>query len=138
MDLVRLPIEECSIAYTPSSSPVLQVLMNEDLLSIIFGSFKIELGPMTPGRWDRPSLVACARVCHAFYGPAIDLLWREMDTIVPLWDLLAPPGCCTYHWYNDRHGSTSVAKRVASLEECVFSVSHPSYYLIVSMLTFDR
>ena len=137
MDLVRLPIEECSIAYTPSSSPVLQVLMNEDLLSIIFGSFKIELGPITPGQWDRPSLVACARVCHAFYGPAINLLWREMNTIVPLWDLLAPPGCCTYRWYDGHRGNT-IAKRVASLEECIFSVGHPSYYLIATMLTFNR
>ena len=67
------------------SSPVLRVFVNDDLLHMIFTSLK------TKPRPSNRTLAVCARVCRAFYGPAIGLLWQEMDTILPLWHLLEPP-----------------------------------------------
>lgn len=39
-------------------------------------------------RHDRPALASSARCCRAFHEPAIDLLWRDLDSFVPLRNLL--------------------------------------------------
>ena len=113
------------MANTSSGSPVLQVFMNDDLLFIIFGFLKIER--QVPCERDGPSLVACALVCRAFHDPALGVIWREMSTTGPLWDLLAPPGRSAYYRSNDgrRHTGT-YSKR----QECIHSVSHSGYPIL--------
>lgn len=32
----------------------------------------------------RRSLSRFARTCHAFSGPALDILWRDLDSIIPI------------------------------------------------------
>ena len=67
-----------------------QVLTNPGLLHCIFtfvptplfsGSRTIKVGQLT----------RCTTVCPTFHEPAIRLLWRKLDTFLPLWQLLAPP-----------------------------------------------
>ena len=65
-------------------SPIGQVLMNNDLLCIILESLKSE----SHGRMRH--LAGCARVCRAFHGPAVGVLWSNLDGTAPLWHLLSP------------------------------------------------
>ncbi|RPD65088.1 hypothetical protein L227DRAFT_607679 [Lentinus tigrinus ALCF2SS1-6] len=50
-------------------------------------------------------LAACARVCRSFTEPAVRLLWGQIDSLLPLWHLLAPdnvalPKECTEEYIN--------------------------------------
>ena len=63
---------------------VTQVLMNDDLLRIIL-------------KGSHADLTRYARVCSAFYEPAVGVLWSELNSITPLWHLLAPPKRHSYH-----------------------------------------
>ena len=65
-------------------NPVSQVLMNDDLLYIIL-------------KGSHADLTRYARVCRAFHGPAVGVLWSELTSITPLWHLLAPPQPHSYH-----------------------------------------
>ena len=65
-------------------NPVSQVLMNDDLLYIIL-------------KGSRGDLTRYARVCSAFLGPSVGVLWCELTSITPLWHLLAPPKQYSYH-----------------------------------------
>ncbi|KAI1795450.1 hypothetical protein LXA43DRAFT_914184 [Ganoderma leucocontextum] len=64
-----------------------QVLTNTDLLHCIF-----VFVPLPPDSRLRDSYLAqCAVVRRAFHEPAIRVLWRNLDSLLPLWHLLAPP-----------------------------------------------
>lgn len=39
---------------------------------------------------DPPTLAACARVCQSWKEPALDRLWRDMTSPVPLMEVLSP------------------------------------------------
>ncbi|KAH8109629.1 hypothetical protein DFH11DRAFT_1626028 [Phellopilus nigrolimitatus] len=41
---------------------------------------------------DRHTHASCARVCKRWTGVALDLLWEELDEVVPLLSILAPLG----------------------------------------------
>jgi len=57
-----------------------RALENADVLLEIFE----HLSP----RNDSAVLSAAARVCRSFCGPALDVLWSELDDLVPLFQLL--------------------------------------------------
>ena len=68
-------------ATSPSSS---LVLANLDLLYAVF-TF------VPPASNSRDSYLArCATVCRTFHEPAIRVLWRNLSSLLPLWNLLAP------------------------------------------------
>ncbi|KAI0373082.1 hypothetical protein BV20DRAFT_1042394 [Pilatotrama ljubarskyi] len=69
-----------------------QQLWNDDILREIFS----HLGPTTfpSSKADRPCLAAlscCARTGKVLYDPAIDMLWREIDSLAILLSVLSPP-----------------------------------------------
>ncbi|KAI0718939.1 hypothetical protein C8T65DRAFT_68928 [Cerioporus squamosus] len=50
-------------------------------------------------------LTACAQACRAFREPALRILWSQIDSLLPLWHLLAPaalppPKACTEDYIN--------------------------------------
>ena len=75
--------------------PVIQVLMNDDLLRIIFQFCN------SHSEGSSADLANYARVCRAFYRPAVGLLWTELSSITPLWHLLAPPTHHSYHEHTE-------------------------------------
>ncbi|PIL23586.1 hypothetical protein GSI_14899 [Ganoderma sinense ZZ0214-1] len=62
-----------------------RVLTNADLLHGIF-----TFVPRASEKRDS-HLARCATVCRAFHEPTIRVLWRDLDSLLPLWHLLAPP-----------------------------------------------
>ena len=87
-----------------------KVLDNYDVLLKILEDVSASLPDESQGRRSEPSsaqrdLAACARVCHSFTEPALRLLWAQIDSLVPLWSLLAPasvtpPKTCTDEFVN--------------------------------------
>ena len=73
--------------------PVSQVLVNDDLLWIIFSLVKIRSGGKVA------DLSGFPRVCRAFHGPAAGVIWSDLDGMIPLWHLLAPPKRRPYQHY---------------------------------------
>ena len=67
----------------PSAS--IQVLTNADLLYIIF-----TFVPLSSNNRDN-DLAQCVHVSHTFHESAIRVLWRNLDSLLPLWHLFAPP-----------------------------------------------
>ena len=63
--------------------PVDLVLTDYDLLRVIVANLRSE--------GKAAELVGCTRVCHAFYEAAVEALWSKLNTITPLWHLLASP-----------------------------------------------
>ena len=61
-----------------------QVLTNTDLLHGIF-TFLPRSSPLR-----HSYLLGCTTVCRTFHAPAIQVLWRTLETLVTLWHLLAP------------------------------------------------
>ncbi len=61
-----------------------RVLTNADLLHGIF-----TFVPLASENRDS-YLARCATVCRTFHEPAIRVLWRNMDALLPLWHLFAP------------------------------------------------
>ena len=70
---------------------VSRVLMNIDLLYIILQFGKSQM------KGSLNDLTRYARVCRAFHGPVVGVLWRELTSTTPLWHLLAPPKRHSYH-----------------------------------------
>ena len=66
-----------------ASDPVDLVLTDYDLLRVILANLQSE------GKVE--GLARCSRVCHAFYEAAVERLWSKLNTITPLWHLLASP-----------------------------------------------
>ena len=58
-------------------------LTNSDILSLIFKHFD-----SNDPREDLPAWARAARVRVAFHEPAIRLLWRKLDSVIPLLSLL--------------------------------------------------
>ncbi|KAI9068829.1 hypothetical protein FKP32DRAFT_109788 [Trametes sanguinea] len=66
------------------SSATRVALYHYDILVYIFDIFE--------SRWrgaGRRTLASCALVCRAWSGPASQVLWRVLDSLHPLWALLA-------------------------------------------------
>ena len=82
---------------TPVPTPTSQVLMNSDLLYITLSFVKTDRS--YTGLAALVDLPNCARVCHAFHGPAVAVLWSELHTLAPLWNLLSPRRRHSYHHY---------------------------------------
>lgn len=75
-----------------SASAQAVVLTNEDLLPIIFAFMDPEA--FFNNIWDlepttRSNLFSAARTCKAFLNPAITLLWRKLESILPVLKLLS-------------------------------------------------
>lgn len=62
--------------------PSTQVLTNADLVYPIFTFISSDN--------LKSSLAQCATVCRTFHEPAIQVLWRNLRSLLPLWHLLAP------------------------------------------------
>ena len=73
----------------PHPIPSVQVLTNTDLLHSIFLCAPSNC-PLGGRRYHDSFMAACAFVCRAFYELAVRFLWRNLDTLFPLWHLLAP------------------------------------------------
>ena len=87
--------------FRPASTAV---LTNSDLLDCIF---VFVLPPMpqpvaTAGVQLRQHghFAQCATICRAFHEPVIRLLWRDLDTLIPLWQLFAPPDTRCVRYYD--------------------------------------
>jgi hypothetical protein len=39
---------------------------------------------------DKSTLARSARCCKAFHNPALDMLWSDLPSVFPLWNLLPP------------------------------------------------
>ncbi|KAL7278575.1 hypothetical protein ACG7TL_007574 [Trametes sanguinea] len=59
-------------------------LYHYDILVYIFDIFESRFRGA-----GRRTLASCALVCHAWSGPASQVLWRTLDSLHPLWALLA-------------------------------------------------
>ncbi|KAF8202411.1 hypothetical protein BJ912DRAFT_920776 [Pholiota molesta] len=75
-----------------SASAQAEVLTNEDLLPIIFAFMDPEA--FLNNIWDLESttpsnLFSAAITCKAFFNPAITLLWRKLESILPVLKLLS-------------------------------------------------
>ncbi|OJT08892.1 hypothetical protein TRAPUB_243 [Trametes pubescens] len=67
-------------------------LWNDDILHDILDHLAPSGFPATPQ--DRPGLIAlavCARVSKLFYGSAVQVLWREVDSLAIILSILTPP-----------------------------------------------
>ena len=64
-----------------------EALSNRDILTLVFESlFPPAVGP--PDKATRTFLRDLALLCRSFSEPALDCLWKEMDSLVPLIRLL--------------------------------------------------
>ena len=103
---------------------VSQVLMNGDLLYIILDFATSPGNPFRPRAGD---VVSCARVCRAFHGPSVDIIWRELaGGMGPLWDLLGPG---IYAEFRDFHYSSEYTESWRAL---VVSASRASLLVQLS------
>lgn len=59
-----------------------RALLISEILSEIFAHVNENQGSQPAGK--KPSLEALARTCKAFHEPAMDLLWADLDGIIPL------------------------------------------------------
>ncbi|RPD56084.1 hypothetical protein L226DRAFT_571922 [Lentinus tigrinus ALCF2SS1-7] len=60
------------------------VQLHEDILHAVFNQFDLDLD----NGEKRRTLARSARVCKAFHGPAIRVLWRRLEDIIPLFRIL--------------------------------------------------
>jgi hypothetical protein len=37
---------------------------------------------------DNPTLAHLTRCCRAFHNPSLDILWKDLPSVFPLWNLL--------------------------------------------------
>ncbi|KAJ3502182.1 hypothetical protein NLJ89_g9002 [Agrocybe chaxingu] len=85
-------VESEPLPHEPSCS---QVLENQDILSLIFDHFLVE--PLieepqnedqrTKYREDKKHLLWAALVSRAFAEPALDVIWRRMESLLPLFKI---------------------------------------------------
>ncbi len=66
-----------------------QVLGNDYILRRVFTTHHQDFAVK---RLNIDDLARCARVCRAFSGPALRVLWRKLTSILPVWHLLSPAG----------------------------------------------
>ena len=84
-----------------------QALNNQDILLHIFETgfvvnVEARLQPEYERRPNRRWLARCAHVSKSFNDPALQVLWRELDSLVPLWYLIAPIDLPRVHHFNKR------------------------------------
>lgn len=71
------------------STPSQVALRLTDVIHIIFKHvLSSETSPFVSGL-ERSTLAAAARVCGAWKAPALKMLWRNIDTLLPLFRLLS-------------------------------------------------
>ena len=68
------------------SRPAREVLQNLDLLRVIFEHFDVDLDEDRPAP-GKKSLLSVALSCKAFVDPALDILWRNMHSLTPFFNL---------------------------------------------------
>ncbi|KAG6812432.1 hypothetical protein H0H92_002898 [Tricholoma furcatifolium] len=76
------------MALTTSDTPSQQVLTNEELLQRIFEEFPFEPFDEQMNNVTRSHLLRAALTCKAFVEPALNVLWKSINTFIPLFKLL--------------------------------------------------
>ena len=100
----------------PSSSTMNPIFENQDVLPIILSFFDPEA--FCRGRtWamqgdTRRNLLSAALTSKAFLGPAISLLWRQLDSVMPLLKLFP-----NFVSVNDIYVSHSILISVVEIRE---------------------
>ncbi|KDR85821.1 hypothetical protein GALMADRAFT_150210, partial [Galerina marginata CBS 339.88] len=89
---LNLPVTFRSVDDDIVPSMQFAVLDNSDLLETIFSFFEPESG-LYSEKWalsprTQQDLVNTALTCKAFVSPALNILWRSMDSIAPLFKIL--------------------------------------------------
>ncbi|KAF8902394.1 hypothetical protein CPB84DRAFT_862119 [Gymnopilus junonius] len=79
-----------SVGGIESISARSQVLANEDLLDLIFSYFDPAFFEdiLTMDSTTKSALLSVCLTCKSFYTPALDLLWRVMNSIIPIFKLI--------------------------------------------------
>ena len=104
---------ELAVHSHPSLQPLRHTMsdfLNEDVLCAIFEQFDLHGGSgiyTTPDVATQATLAHSARVCKAFYEPAIRVLWRRLEDCYPLFALL--PQLMKVDEGNLRYGDTYVS-----------------------------
>jgi hypothetical protein len=80
--VTMLPKAEKMVNKILQSSPEADVLENYELLGIIFRHFG------SASKSERRTLLAMATLCRAFRRPALDRLWADLPSFIPLLLLL--------------------------------------------------
>jgi hypothetical protein len=84
-DVSAAPVNDAPVPSPPT--PREEVLSNRDILAVVFEAFlPITGGP--PDKATRAFLRDLALLCRSFSEPALDCLWRELHSLVPLIRLL--------------------------------------------------
>ena len=82
------------VAATSNSSLAHRVLLNDDLLTIIFETFNLQT------RKDMTTCASAARVCRAWDRPASCQPWRVISNPLPLYNILdRVPGNMSLYCY---------------------------------------
>ena len=81
-----------------------EALTNEDVLHLIFEHFDLHPGSKTMAQ-TRKDLLSAAKICKAFSGPALDLLWRVLPSLLPLLLLLPSAEVTNGHYVSYISGS---------------------------------
>ena len=82
----RLRIRICpgSSGLASTASPTMNVLRNLDLLELIFSYFAIPNTRYCDFGKRRRRLLRAGLICKAFFEPAMNLLWYQMESFLPL------------------------------------------------------
>ena len=87
-------LEPFEISQVEPSRPAGEVLRNLDLLRVIFEHFDVDLDEDQPNP-GKKSLLWVALSWKAFVDPALDILWRNMHSLTPFFNLF--PAYKTLH-----------------------------------------
>ena len=79
-------LEPSQTSQVEPSRPAGEVLQNVDLLRVIFEHFDVDLDEDRPAP-GKKSLLSVALSCKAFVDPALDILWRNMHSLRPFFNL---------------------------------------------------
>ncbi|KAJ3507672.1 hypothetical protein NLJ89_g6172 [Agrocybe chaxingu] len=96
MAIASVKDSEGGVLQASAQSGSSQVLANQDILSLIFNQFLVEPliekqqneAERTKYREGKKHLLWAALVSRAFAGPALNSVWRRMETLLPLFKIL--------------------------------------------------
>ncbi|KAH9948919.1 hypothetical protein B0H21DRAFT_194975 [Amylocystis lapponica] len=77
-----------------SQTPTLSALSCDEILVNIFQYLNLPHFSFNTRGIVNPHLSVCARVCRAFLEPALGILWRDLNTLTPLVEILSS------RWYD--------------------------------------